>query len=144
MSIDDADNKFLHYLSDEQNVKDYFNDQIRELVGRMNESDTLAGVYQASGNKQMFEDTLRAKHAMSSELALAELSKLNFLANARHQQQIKESLKAIISDSKKDIQDILDRITNMEQQAKDLHNDKDFINHLKRRYVDKASDVSLE
>ncbi len=144
MSIDDADEKFLIYLSDEQNIKDYFNDQIRELLGRIKESDGLAQVYKQNDNKQMFEAVLKAKHAMSSELALAELSKLNFLANVRHQQQIKDSLKAVISDSKKDIQDILDRIENVERQAQDLHKDHDFINHLKHRYEDKARDLSLE
>jgi len=144
MSIDDADDKFLNYLSDEQNVKDYFNDQIRELVGRIKESDSLAGVYQANSNKRMFEAVLTAKHGMLSELALAELSKLNFLANIRHQKQIKEALMAVLSDSKKDIQDIIDRITNIEKTARDLQKDKSFMDHLKRRYRDKASDLSLE
>jgi len=144
MSINDADEKFLSYLSDEQNVKDYFNSQIQELIGRIKEADDLAGTYQANNNKEMFQATLHAKHGMLSEFALAQMSKISFIANARHQQQIKYSLQAIISDNKNEITVILSRITDIEQQARDLRTDSDFLNHLRRRYEDKAGDISLE
>ena len=144
MSIDDTNDKFLDYLSDETNVKDFFNQSITELVRRIKEADMLAVTYKDSGNKQMFESVLRAKHSMMSELSIAEMLKLNFLGNIRHQTQIKDVLSAIVSDNKDEIQKILERIKTIEQNSKDLRDDKEFIDHLKRRYEDKSRDVSIE
>ena len=144
MSINNADKKFLDYLSNEKNVQDYFNQSISDLLRRLKEADNLASVYRTSDNKRMFEAVLRSKHAMFSELALAELSKLNFLGNIRSQKQIKESLVAIVSDNKKDITDIVNKIEMIEKQSEELRYDKEFIDYLKRQYQDEARDLSLE
>ncbi len=87
---------------------------------------------------------MRARHALYSELSVAQLLKLNFLGNVRHQNQIKDALTAIKKHNKKNIDFVLKKITDLEKESINLRDDADFINHLKRRYKDRAVDISLE
>ena len=142
--LDEADDKFLTYLSNEENVKSFFNQSITEIGRRLKENEGLASVYKINDNKRMFEAVMRAKHVLYSELSIAQLLKLNFLSNVRHQIQIKDALTAIKKHNKKDIGYVLERIIDLEKESINLRGDSEFIDYLKRHYEDKASDVSLE